>query len=269
MILLNNQKIEQNKFPDNSLVLKNLNEYVAFGAGVTIQWNYENDSELFTLICVRKYVDQYYPQYVDLVMPYCPHARADRVKSTEDVFTLKYFAEVINSLNFRRVCILDAHSYVAPALIDRVKNESPAPFIEKVIATIKDKEDLIAFYPDEGSMKRYSGMISLPYAFGIKKRDWKTGKIEGLDIQNKELVKDQRVLIIDDICSYGGTFLHSAKALKEAGAKDIYLYVTHLEKSVLDGELYQEMLKNQLIQAIYTANPLFNEFPQKLIYKVV
>lgn len=43
---------------------------------------------------------------------------------------------------------------------------------------------------------------------------------------NEEIVKERNVLIVDDICSRGGTFYHAANALKEAGAKNIYLYVT-------------------------------------------
>lgn len=258
MIKLNGHIIKQDSFPDGTLMLKNLNECVSFGRPVEITWEYQNDAELFTLICVRKFVEQYYPYQVTLRLPYCPHARQDRVKSSSDVFTLKYFAEVINSLNFSRVYVLDAHSNVSLALIDRVTNISPAPFIEETINRAKKDNKLIAFYPDEGAMKRYSDDTKLPYAFGIKKRDWATGKIQGLDIQNQELVKGKDVLIIDDICSRGGTFYHAAKALKAAGAARIFLYVSHLERTVLDGDLYDEMIRNGLIEGIYTANPLFD-----------
>ena len=117
------------------------------------------------------------------------------------------------------------------------------------------EKTLVAFYPDEGSMKRYSGMINMPYAFGIKKRDWETGKIQGLDIINGDLVKGKNVLIIDDICSRGGTFLHSAKALKEAGANRIFLYVTHAEKTMVEGEMYNNP---DLVERIYTTDSIFN-----------
>ena len=86
----------------------------------------------------------------------------------------------------------------------------------------------------------------------MKKRDWKTGNILGLDIINAEAIKGKNVLIVDDICSRGGTFYHSAKALKEAGAARISLYVTHLEKTVLDGELFT----SGLIEAIYTTDSI-------------
>lgn len=92
----------------------------------------------------------------------------------------------------------------------------------------------------------------------MKKRDWTTGKILGLDIINAENVKDKSVLIVDDICSRGGTFYHSAKALMEAGAKSVSLYVTHLEETVTLGNLPE----SDLIKHIYTTKSIF---PQTLI----
>jgi ribose-phosphate pyrophosphokinase len=111
------------------------------------------------------------------------------------------------------------------------------------------------FYPDEGAMKRYSAMTKAPYSFGIKDRDWETGVIKGLNIMNPDAVKGKDVLIVDDICSRGGTFYHSAKALKEAGANKIYLYVTHLETTVFDGDL----INSDLVEQIYTTDSIFPE----------
>lgn len=162
-------------------------------------------------------------------MPYIPHARMDRVQELEDVFTLKYFCQVINSLHFDKVIVRDAHSNVSLALLDRVIDLSPIGEIKEAIKRTEkyEGEIPILFFPDEGAMKRYSvPPINLPYAFGIKKRDWSTGKILGLQLMNSEVVKDNNVLIVDDICSRGGTFYHAANALKEAGAKNTYQYVT-------------------------------------------
>ena len=201
--------------------------------------------------------------HIHLILPYLPNARQDRVKKPEDVFTLKYFCETINSLNFDRVSVLDVHSNVSLALLNRVEQMDVMKHIDEAIQDIyscnggANASPLVTFFPDEGAMKRYADTIGLRYAFGIKRRNWETGKIEGLDIQNKEAVVGKDVLIIDDICSYGGTFYHSAKALKEAGAANIYLYVSHLEESVFKGDLWKAINEEGLISKIYTANPLF------------
>ena len=251
-----------NSFPDGTLHLNLPDEHI-YG----VKWNYESDAELFTLICIAKH---YNDPTMELYLPYIPHARMDRVKCNEDVFTLKYFCEVINSLNFRRVWVMDAHSNVSLALLNNVKQMSAQDTIYDAVYKVTceiaggynhqermdAQADLVVFFPDEGAMKRYSDMINdIPYAFGIKKRDWATGKILGLDIMNAELVKDKNVLIIDDICSRGGTFLHSAKALKEAGANRIFLYVTHAEKAMVEGEMYNNL---DLVERIYTTDSIFN-----------
>jgi ribose-phosphate pyrophosphokinase len=192
-------------------------------------------------------------------MPYIPHARMDRVKNKEDIFTLKYFCEVINSLDFKNVKVFDPHSDVAPALLDRVIIYTPESLISYVVDHI-DSENLLFYFPDAGAAKRYSSMISAPYTYGNKIRDWETGQIKGLTIADSALVNGKDILIIDDICSRGGTFYHSAKALKEAGAKNIYLYITHCENTILEGEL----LTSGLVEKIYTTNSIFTKEHEKI-----
>ena len=70
----------------------------------------------------------------------------------------------------------------------------------------------------------------------------------------KEL--DKNILIVDDICSRGGTFFHAAKALKAAGAKSVSLYVTHLERTVILGEMAST---DGLVDHIYTTKSIFPE----------
>jgi ribose-phosphate pyrophosphokinase len=125
----------------------------------------------------------------------------------------------------------------------------------------KQKFSVTMFYPDEGAMKRYSGLVNLPYAFGIKKRNWETGKIEGLDVAGAvDQITGKDILIVDDICSRGGTFYHSAKKLKELGAKDIYLYVSHCENTILEGEL----LDGDLIKKVFTTDSIFTKSHEKV-----
>ncbi len=255
MIRIEGIEIEQGHFPDNSLMLKLQGEvYDKIDENtVFLEWKYESDAELFTVICLRRHFSNF---KMILYMPYCPHARMDRVKGDSDVFTLKYFAEVINSLDFRCVICEDVHSNVAAALINNLcevgKAYSNIYDIFELIKKASD-ENAIVCYPDEGAMKRYSDVISAPYAFGVKKRDWETGKIMGLDLMNKELIVGKDVLIVDDICSRGGTFYHTAKALKEAGANKIYLYITHCEKTILEGDLPG----SGLIEQVFTTDSLF------------
>lgn len=244
MIRLGSEVVGQSHFGDNALhlILPNPD-------GWTITWLYENDAELFTLICLRRHFDGI---DMKLHMPYCPHARMDRVKNPEDVFTLKYFCEVINSLGFTEVTIEDPHSDVCVALLNNVKVITPENHVREVINMIND-DSLVMFYPDKGAMKRYDGMLDLPFAYGEKKRNWETGRIESLEVVGAENVVGNAVLIVDDICSYGGTFAMAAKALREAGAAAVYLYVTHCEENIFRGKIFDE----NNIDHVFTTNSIY------------
>jgi ribose-phosphate pyrophosphokinase len=271
MIKVNDIIVDTQKtFPDGTLAIKApvLGSYLFLPFSgveqpILLEWYYENDSELFALICLRKH---FADREAILRLPYIPNARQDRVKNPEDVFTLKYFCEIINSLNFKQVRVLDAHSNVSLALLDRVFQIDVAPFINCALGEHKKQEGEVAlFFPDEGAVKRYGDDFSnYPIAFGMKKRDWATGKILGLEIMQNENIVGKNVLIIDDICSKGGTFYYSAKALKEAGAANISLYITHCENTILQGEIFT----SGLIDKVYTTNSLVHcdELKEKIIY---
>jgi ribose-phosphate pyrophosphokinase len=219
---------------------------------------YEKDEEMLLLFITRHLREQNAVKNITLYMPYIPHARMDRVKNKQEVFTLKYFCEFINSLCFDRVVVRDAHSSVSLALLNNVVVELIDTNIKKLVACLLDPEKDIVFYPDEGSSKRYLDIIGFPCAFGVKKRDWNTGKITGLDVQGDLPSPPFNVLIIDDISSYGGTFLHSAQKLKELGADRMYLYITHCENSILNGEL----IHSGLLEKIYTTRSIYTgEYP--------
>lgn len=255
MLLLNDLPVTPSHFPDGT---QHLSAQVPPQPKYTISWFYENEEELATLIYLVGHLKAKGIKNLHLYMPYVPNARMDRVKLTHEVFTLKYFAQAINSLGFSSVRILDPHSHVSEALFDNVIVESPKPVIEwakRKIAIFTNDTPYTIFYPDEGAMKRYSEMITdAPITFGIKQRDWATGQIKGLTVVgDTENIRDKNILIIDDICSRGGTFYHSAKKLKEMGAAKIFLYITHCERTIFDGEIFS----SGLIDCVFTTDSIF------------
>ncbi|MFG6368010.1 MAG: ribose-phosphate pyrophosphokinase [Lachnospiraceae bacterium] len=262
MIRINNKKIVINHFPDGTLLLKetfeNTTELEQRDTEIEIKWNYENNEELLAIYFLTRHLQEAGWHRIILNMPYIPNARQDRVKNPEDVFTLKYFAELINSLAFTEIRVLDAHSNVSLALFDRVKQYTPQQYIERVIAEIEQStgKKPLMFYPDEGAEKRYSSMVALPYCFGLKQRDWSTGEITGLSAAGEiGRIAGSDVLIVDDICSYGGTFIRSAETLTALGAKNLYLFVSHCEDSALKGKL----CTCGYFKRIYTTDSIFRK----------
>lgn len=232
---------------------------------IEIQWLYDSEDEILDLLYITAHLTSIGVHYC-LFMPYIPNARNDRVHGEDEVFTLKYFAHFLNNLGFEKVFVLDPHSHVSEALINRVcplKQELKRLILQAVLSPKTGGPDnLTLCYPDEGAMKRYTGLVSNPYVFGIKKRDWKTGNILGLDIMgDPALIEGKNVLIVDDICSKGGTFYHTSKKLKEMGAAKVFLYVTHCENTIFEGELLKD---NGLIERVFTTNSIFRGEHEKI-----
>lgn len=252
MIKVNGQIVGTEKFPDGTpairLDIKPIIEYHQYN----IEWNFDSMEELFILQCIA---DHYKDYSKVLYLPYIPNARMDRVKNADEVFTLKTFAKMLNAMNFDKVIVDNAHSDVSMALIDNIQDNG----LLNISSFIKGKfieADTIMF-PDAGACKRYSSLDIVKEKFNIvvgeKNRDWRTGNILGLDIKgNPEDIKDKNILIIDDICSKGGTFKYSAIELKKRGAKNIYLYISHCE-NVID----IEVLKAAGITKVFTTKSIY------------
>lgn len=170
---------------------------------------------------------------LDLTMPYCAYSRQDRRCNPGESFSLKVFADLINSCNFYSVTTWDNHSDVSTALINNCGNIH----VQHIVNTLDNESFLIENYdylvsPDAGSNKKVftcSKEFEIPMIRADKIRDTKTGSI--IDTQvfaTPEQLKDKTVIIIDDICQGGRTFEELAKAIKTIEPTcDIHLYVTH------------------------------------------
>ena len=263
-LYINNTKVEINHFPDGTQLLNGIFtpcEIYSNGEPIIrFIWIYEKEEELITLYYLKRHVDTHYPNIVKyLGMPYIPNARMDRVQDSNDVFTLKWFAEIINSLKFDKVIVSDPHSNVSMALIDNVFDSCDVSrMLDNVLISIsfgiwgnsKNINDIVLYFPDDGAYKRYSGLeifkkrdISKNIIIGHKERDWNTGEITGLKINwldgssvNSDETKGRPVLMVDDIISYGGTMAYSADELKRVGFGDIFAMATHIEASILNEE---------------------------------
>ena len=162
-----------------------------------------------------------------LVLPYIPYARQDRITNPGEALSIKVFANLLNTLNYRSVYVLDPHSDVCTALIENVKI---IPQWEIFADAVPEDVDLIA--PDAGALKKVYKLqeavrkrgIEVPVRIATKHRDTHTGKVSHTTIEGNPVNKT--CVVIDDICDTGGTLLALANILEEQYEKRI-LMVTH------------------------------------------
>ncbi len=183
---------------------------------------------------------------ISLIVPYFLGARSDRQFGEWTNSYLKdVIAPVINNLNLRGVQVYDPHSSVLDAVINNLHPHDSTFLLKWAIGEIYPHEasygfssgaipnyPFILISPDAGaSHKIYKLAEKIGYTGDIitcsKERD-KEGELtkvnvptEGKNIGNKDLI------IIDDICDGGATFINIAKEIKSKRTNKIYLIVTH------------------------------------------
>lgn len=264
MIKLNGRVLNFKTFPNGETLIDHLEildvaRKFEFNAVI---FKYENDSDLIKLMFLKRYLEDYNINNVLLTIYYMPYSRMDRTENGS-VFTLKYVSEFINNLNFYSVNIIEPHSDVTPALI----NKSSSYFvtfdiIKRVTNAVKfNKDNDFLLFPDATAQKRYGKVNGFKQLVGNKKRNFATGKIDSLEISGADDLTDCKVIIWDDLSSYGGTFLWSAEKLKELGASEIYLVVGHAENSIYDGKIFD----TDLINKVYTTNTIIEGRENKKI----
>lgn len=244
LIKVDGKVIEFKQFPngETNMIHSSFPESLS---DVLITFKYENDSDLIKLLFVKRYLDEL-DSVTDIFLDiyYMPYSRMDRSENGSP-FTLQYISEFINSMNFTSIAIVEPHSDVT---IDLVNDSFPEYINFYLIKDVMEEinfdtqEDYIMF-PDAGAAKRYEKMLFPNILIGEKVRNFDTGKIESLDIIGNIETKPNKVLIIDDLSSYGGTFAMSANKLRELGFNEVYLLVAHAENNVFKGSLFDHIDK--------------------------
>lgn len=171
--------------------------------------HYEGSDDFVLLLMLHLH----FPQ-ARIVVPYMPFGREDRRVADNASYGLELMYEMFCT----KLITFDVHSSSG-----RIKNIKADKLIEKVIELVNP--DLLAF-PDEGAYGRYHNN-SLPMMFGKKVRDIQTGDIIEYMLETPGLIAkadNSKILVIDDICDGGRTFIELAKLLPD---DELYLYVSH------------------------------------------
>lgn len=172
------------------------------------------------------------PTFMRLHLGYVPYARQDRVCNVGESHSARVMCDLINSLKYNQVVIKDPHSDVIPALLDNVLVLDQVYNITHLSALYQmiSQERPILISPDAGALKKVYAVAEyfdgLDVVRADKTRDTKTTKITGTEVYCDNLY-GRDVLIVDDICDGGYTFIKLAEALRANEAGKISLYVTH------------------------------------------
>ena len=195
---------------------------------------------------------QYRDPAVELVCPYLPYARQDRVAFPGEALAAAVLCRMLNAQGYARVEVWDAHSDVSLALLDRVQNRPASDFAVPLIGA-----DDVVVAPDAGAVKRAGAcarLAGVPLVLAEKVRSTETGAITGTTVHSGHVGR-RNFLIVDDICDGGRTFIELARALRPLTEGRVKLYVTH---GIFSAGF--DVLRPG-IDLVYVANPFPAELP--------
>jgi ribose-phosphate pyrophosphokinase len=245
-------KYQIQKFPDGqqNIVIKssvNHNIPMANGIGLSdikkypiqIKSRLNNWLDLELIVCTVASLRILKVKEIHLYVPYILGARSDRkFEHGGNRYIKDVIAPVLNSLNFESVTCIDPHSYVLENCINNFESITNKELVMKVFDngwnSLKMSE-CVLISPDAGaSHKIYKLAEQIGYKGDIitcsKERD-ANGKLTNISLMN--LPKDawtKDLIIVDDICDGGQTFINIAKHFKENYGDlkgKIYLIITH------------------------------------------
>jgi ribose-phosphate pyrophosphokinase len=232
---------------------------------ITVYSRLNSSDDLILLILAIDTLRKYHSKSpISVYLPYMAYMQADRDFSPSESFSLKTITNILNGLEVEKFILFDSHSDVAPALLKNCRVESNHEYIEYVINEIGNEQNLVLLSPDAGAYKKIFKLASGidfqgEVATANKSRSISTGNIDSIEISKQDF-EAKNVLIVDDICIGGRTFVELAKKLKERNVGNLYLAVSH----GIFSNGYDEL--GQYFTKIFSTNSRKDNYESNLIH---
>jgi len=238
------------RFADNEIYVE-IKENIRGNSIFVIQStsNPANDNLMELLICIDA-LRRASAKNITAVIPYFGYARQDRKVVPRTAITAKLVSNLITNAGANRILSVDLHAGQIQGFFDiPVDNLFATPLFARHIKKKLSLNNLICVSPDVGGVERtraLSRRLNVGIAI-IDKRRPAHGKSEVMNIIGN--VKGKTCVIVDDIIDSGGTIVNAAHALKNKGAKEVHVYITH---AVLSGPAVDRIDKSEIKKLITT-----------------
>lgn len=191
-----------------------------------------------------------------LLMPYFSYAKADRLEEPGTSLRSQVCANCLQMAGADKIITLDLHSErVNNYFTIPIINLSPSQFFTQQIKNYLPTDNLVVVSPDQGYQKRgreYAKLLACAFSCGQKIRKDHQENIAQIIINDD--LSGKNVLVVDDFTTSGNTLLFLIKLLKQKGAKDIYLAITHC----LTSRINLEKILHAPIKKFFTSDSVFN-----------
>ena len=206
----------------------------------------DNFMELLMMIDAAKRASA---RHITAVLPYFGMARQDRKDKPRVPITAKLYAKMLEAAGATRVMTMDLHADQIQGFFEIPVDHlfSSSIFLPDIKALNLD--NLTIASPDMGGSKRataYGNQLGADVVICYKQRK-KANVIDKMTVIGN--VKDQNVILLDDMVDTAGTLTKAADMLMDQGAKSVRAYCTH---GVLSGPAYERLSNSAITELVIT-----------------
>lgn len=185
--------------------------------------------------------------YIIAVIPYFGYARQDRKDKPRVPISAKLMADLLQTAGVHRIMTMDFHADQIQGFfdvpVDHLESEAVfMPYLEENNLTTATFAS-----PDVGGVKRaraYSKHFGTNLVICDKYRE-KANEVAGMTLIGD--VKNQDVILVDDLVDTAGTLCRAADLIVQKGAKSVKALCTH---PVLSGDAYNKIVNSKLEELI-------------------
>ena len=208
----------------------------------------QNLMELLLMIQAAKLASA---KRITAVIPWFPYSRQDRKAKPREPISGRLVADMLQLAGADRVLTMDLHAgQVQGFFTIPVDHMTALPLFAQHFRDLGlTGEKIVSVAPDAGRAKyalRFAEMISADFAIMHKTRP---AHDEVAITEVTGGVRDKIAIVGDDVTTTGGTQIAGATTLREHGATEVWMFVTH---SLLDAEALQQLAAAEITGIVVT-----------------
>ncbi len=208
---------------------------------------FPNSDNLMELLLILDAAKRASARHITAVIPYFGWARQDRKDQPRVAIGAKLVANLLQTAGATRIMTMDLHADQIQGFFEKPVDHLYASTIFLPYIKQLNLDNITIASPDMGGSKRayaYSKYLGSEVVICYKQR-LKANVISTMELIGS--VKNQHVIIVDDMIDTGGTLTKAADLMMEKGALSVRAICTH---AILSGEAYERIEKSKLLELI-------------------
>jgi ribose-phosphate pyrophosphokinase len=186
---------------------------------------------------------------ITAVIPWFPYSRQDRKAKPREPISGRLVADMLQLAGVDRVLTMDLHAgQIQGFFTIPVDHMTALPLFARHFRDLGLAGDgVVSVSPDAGRAKialRFAEMIEGDFAIMHKTRPGHD-QVELTEVTGR--VRDKVAIVGDDLSTTGSTLIGGAEALKQHGATDIWVFITH---ALFSDEALARIASSELVRGV-------------------